>query len=289
MSTMNLYEDWSIYLAKKLCDNGIKLSEKEKKGAAFYYFDFLRRKVAIQKRKIHVPSDFKCPIELLIGWNNLKERIELGEDINPYLSKGSERADAIDKMFNQWDVKHFHIGKKIENKFCERTGALIFAIVKEQDFYVIGLYQHGDWTQKSIIEQIHYFYPFVIERYKVTSMFNISGTGSQDEIDMSRRLNVISPVKLSDGTVYLFGDMTISGHNVEPMQSSLYMMRCFTCVESHISKFISGNEKYQNSEFNLKVINDEKYLVTCDETGFEFDATEYIVSHIKKCLELIAR
>jgi len=278
---MNLYEDWSNYLVKELCNNGIKLEEKEKQNAVFYYFDFLGRKITIQKRKIHIPSNFKYPAELSIGWNNLKKRIELGEDINPYLSKGLKN---IDKLFNQWDVKHFHIGEKIKNKFCERIGALIFAIVKEQDFYVIGLYQHGDWTKKYTIEQIHSHYPFLIEKYKVTSISNISGTSSQEEIDESRKCNINSPVKLSDGTVYLFCNTALSGHNIKWIELQGHMIRFFARLEKYISESINKNEKYKNSECHLKITNNQKYFVSCEKTGFEFDATECINFNIKKCL-----
>ncbi len=55
-----------------------------------------------------------------------------------------KRARNIDPMHSQWGVHHFHLGNRLECEFVSRTDPLLFAIVREDNIYVLG----GDWVKK---------------------------------------------------------------------------------------------------------------------------------------------
>ncbi len=91
------------------------------------------------------------------GLNQLVGILEKGQDISPYLSKQVDNISAIDGMFNDWGVLHLHLGDQPnpkDGRYIARTGPLLFLYLMQDNAYLINIYQHGDWTDKSILQTV---------------------------------------------------------------------------------------------------------------------------------------
>lgn len=280
---MNLFDDWNDHLSTIL-----ELNEPDKKSAHYYYFQEIEREIIEKPRRLHVPDGFHCPPELSEGFALLKTYIESGKNLKPFLSKGIDRLKSIDPLFAQWNVRHFHLGDKIENGFIRRTGPLAFAKIASDDVYILWIGSHGDWSSKNIIQSAHDNWPFLLEDNLLEGITNINASGSQSEIDQSRANMTSTYVKVDDGTQYIFGDMTISGHNFSVMSASCHMMRVFAMIEADIKKQLAIEAVYSASQPKLS-FQEGKYIVECTQTGFSSDITDTLTQQLSRVIEPIRR
>ena len=52
-----------------------------------------------------------------------------------------------------WGLHHLHLTTEMESDgFVKRTGDLLFAAFTDDDAYLIGIYPHGSWALKDLIE-----------------------------------------------------------------------------------------------------------------------------------------
>lgn len=275
---MDLYQDWNKYLAQKL-----DLKESEKDGAHYYYFQSIERNIEEKPRKFYLPKGFTCPKELTPGFSLFKDHVETGKNLKPFLSK---RLISIDPLFAQWNIRHFHLGNEIINGFIKRTGPLAFAKITSKGLYILGIAGHGEWSKKEFIQTAHANWPFLLEGNKLTTLKNSSASGTQEEIDQNRSLMISTNVKIDDGTEYLFGDMTGSGHNIFVNMACSNMIKFFAIMESKIKDMLMKDKKYINStpKFNVK---GNKYYVTCDNTGFLVDITDALNFELNRSIQLV--
>ncbi|MCQ6261291.1 hypothetical protein MLD55_05040 [Alcanivorax sp. MM125-6] len=278
---MNLFNDWNGHLSMIL-----DLNESEKEGAHHYYFQAIEREVKEKPRKLHTPKGFVCPEGLVSGFNFLKKHIESGKSLKPFLSKGVDRPRSIDPLLSQWNVRHFHLGGEIENGFVKRTGALAFAKITSDDVYILCIANHGDWSNKDIIQRAHDNWPFLLKENLLTYMVGINATGSQSEIDQSRSNAASTYVKVDDGTEYLFGDMSISGHNYFTITASGHMMRFFARIEARINEKIASKKIFSTSQPKL-FFRDGRWIVECNQTGLSFDITDEFTHELNRAIALI--
>lgn len=90
--------------------------------------------------------------------------LETGEEVTPHLSRnvihgyqedasGQRFRKDLDLMLNDWGVHHLHLSAHIESDgFAERTGPLLFAVIKNNDAYLIDIMDHGNWVCRRIFE-----------------------------------------------------------------------------------------------------------------------------------------
>ncbi|MGO2279538.1 hypothetical protein [Psychrobacter sp. AOP7-D1-21] len=173
------------------------------------YLNYLSKLISSKPRRVNKARNFEVNPENNDGFIELVKAFESGLDINPYLSKGILNAKTIDGMLDNFGVKHFHLGKKLKDKFFKRTGEIALAIVTNDEVFFIVSKQHGKghgdiWYEKDVIEIVHEERPDLIEHCKV-SMFeklsnNISDT---NDIKKLRNANLNTAITLDDGISYM--------------------------------------------------------------------------------------
>jgi hypothetical protein len=126
----------------------------------YAYASIMHRRVLPKKRTVHKASYF-VPTHLVVGEQNLLKKVVDGDDLWPHQSRNIGRVSAQDGMLNDYDIQHFHLGTttKAGTKLIEGTKELLFAVVKENDFYAIGIYGHNDWTDQSVLDVVHQTWP----------------------------------------------------------------------------------------------------------------------------------
>ena len=173
------------------------------------YLNYLSKLIITNPRKVEKARNFEITPKNYDGFVELVNAFELGLDINPYLSKGILNAEKVDGMLDNFGVKHFHLGNKIENNFFKRTGEIALAIVTNDEVFFIASKQHGKghgdiWYEKDVIEIVHEERPDLIEHCKVSEFEELSNDISDtNDIKTLRDANLNTAITLDDGTSYM--------------------------------------------------------------------------------------
>ncbi|MFK4448348.1 hypothetical protein ABH944_008406 [Caballeronia udeis] len=189
------------------------------------YCDALRRRIVAAPRAVKAADDFVCPPEHLAGWNAFQEKVENGQDINPYLSKRHASLFNLDGLLGEWGVHHFHLGIGADTKnpaYMARTGSLLYALVTDTAFCAINVFSHESFEDSSVLESIHRNWPEMIRRYRANGVTGATWTSDQRRALRGKNGNVLTTV--SDGTVYLpiTGGVMASGVNAEAVRFADY-------------------------------------------------------------------
>ncbi|MEE9339612.1 MAG: hypothetical protein V3U87_16175 [Methylococcaceae bacterium] len=264
----NFYNDWVEILGDILSQNwGYDISEIPKDEIPLVYFNAEQRRVTVRPRKIQYSNSFTCLDELKKGWGILKRKIEIGQDITPHLSKSVLRSTRKDPLLIDWGVHHFHLGKKLEGSFTKRTGPLLFALVKNNIFYAIGMFSHGKWADESIVEIIHENWPEIILQYKTQDGMTLLHEAKPKERLMLRKNQINSFFKCSDGTIYapIGGGSVASGYNIKStkrmIQQKKYLNHLQDTLENELQNIKGDLEKQgycakDELEAKLEIIDD---------------------------------
>ncbi|GBQ06951.1 hypothetical protein [Acetobacter cerevisiae] len=190
-----------------------------------HYFDAQRRRIASIPRTIEIGDSFVCPPCHEAGWIMLQEKVRKGEDINSHLSTRHISLFNPDGLLAEWGVHHFHLGTTLYPKnpaFADRTGPLLYAIVGDEAFYAINVYDHHSFENIDVLESIHRNWPEMISRYRVKGV--TGGAWDKEQRQALRRKNANVAVTTSDGTVYMpiSGGVVASGINLEAIRLADY-------------------------------------------------------------------
>lgn len=122
------------------------------------WLDFRMRYVSPKPRNIVYSNRLPKPLpqDIQDGWDLLKEKIEAGEDINPYQGKGLiERNDTsgtspnnrTDLLWASWGILHFHLTKNLIPAgayFSDRSSHQAFCAFDEDTVAVIDIRPHPE-------------------------------------------------------------------------------------------------------------------------------------------------
>ncbi|ENM4035463.1 hypothetical protein AB7P64_003224 [Vibrio parahaemolyticus] len=280
---MYLFTGWNDYLASIL---KIDRTDKEYYMAHWLFWEYLFRKVPALPRRVVLPPDFSLPSEFVDGFNFFKSYSELGKDLTPFMSKGVKCSSNIDPLHSQWGVRHFHLGDKMEGEFASRTDPLLFAVVRDENIYVLGLWEHGDWVKKEILNVIVDNWPFLIEKNKITDAEVINFDDSPESLEYSRRYKTSNTLNLTDGNQYLFGTMTLSGHSMFTTMAYTHFIRFFGILESNVSKVLLSKFPSHNVKPTLNFVNERVY-VSCNNSGFKQDITGELYFEISRIFSML--
>ena len=95
----------------------------------------------MKKRKVCKSDVFQCPKQYEQALEEFIQKVENGEDINPFLSNKKDDLEANDLLLYDWKIYHFHY--------------LIFAACTDEAMYFIQIYKHQKknvFVQKELLE-----------------------------------------------------------------------------------------------------------------------------------------
>lgn len=151
---------------------------------------------------VHVHNDFVCPLENKNGYELLEKKIRGGEKFSAHLSRSTKKTENHDLMLYDWGIYHFHLGTTIEEDgYIQRTANLLYAYIKDNQMYLLGIFEHGKWNDQQLIELIHKYYPWSIKSWAVDEQPEI--VLSEQDRKRMRNANVNTFVIMNDGTAYL--------------------------------------------------------------------------------------
>lgn len=200
--------DWTAELRRIMQDDwAMNLAAVEPQELAILFFHAGKRRIEPRPRVVKLSTSFACPPGHQEGWAELLAKIEAGDDLSPHLSLRIEDVMGKDPLLLDWGVYHLHLGQALHPKkkgFFERTGPVVFGFPTADAFHAIGIYQHGAWSDSSVIEIMHSNWPHLTQRAQMQGCGMSLARNYTDEDRSKLRaagINLITP--LSDGT-FLF-------------------------------------------------------------------------------------
>lgn len=263
----NFEEDWKNYALDYIKKQGYPVPKTNDLEHILYCYHSLRRRIIPKKpRKVLEANNFKCPENVLAGYELLKQNIQQGSNLNLYLSRKSSKLNFEDNMFNDWGIQHFHLGTKIDEKInlIEGTNELLFAIVTHDTIYCIGIYQHGDWTKQEIISIIEENWQFLIESYQIKNLVGITYQSTDTEISLLRKNCINTPIKTISGNVY-FG----AGGGINAAGGSVNVIHDIIKTRQYILQILPQRLE---EELNLRNIN-----ASIIKLKFELEITPIVI------------
>jgi hypothetical protein len=229
----NFQEDWISHIRKCMITvQGwhTRCTEALNDNDGYYsYFDTLRlqRKIPAIPRSIKISDNFNCPSIHQAGWEILQQKVQSGQDINPYLSKKHASPTNADGLLAEWGVHHFHLGTTpdpINPNYMARTGPLLYAFIADGLFCAIDVFSHISFEDNRVLECIHRNWPEMISRYRAKGVTGESLSPDTRKTLRKKNTNVLSSV--SDGTVYmpLTGGVMASGLTAEALRHGDYWL-----------------------------------------------------------------
>lgn len=225
MLTSDFENDWKRQMISELVaanvsiDTSLPIME-----IAIAYQNFQFQTISCLPRKVEKSDVFACPGDLQAGLSALEQKIQIGADLNPHLSKQAGKPKNDDDLLSDWGVYHFHLGtKKTANGLIERTGPVLFAFLTNTHAYMIQVLAHGAWAEKDVLEIIHRNWPQAISNYKAEGALDVAADYGTSEIAKLRKVHSNTFLKMLDGTIYSppGGGVVTSGKSVTVMRRAM--------------------------------------------------------------------
>lgn len=262
----DFFDDWIKMLKDTLSNHwGYNISSIPHDEIPLFYFNAENRRPKKKARKLILADSFVCPQELSEGWEKLKKKVEDGEDLTPNLSKLIKKIKNKDSMLNDWGVHHFHLGEDMEDSFIKRTGPLLFALLVNDNFYAIGIFDHGSWANQDIVEIIHRNWPTVIENYKLRGAIDMSYHPNEKERLTLRSAGVNVYTSVSDGTIYapIGGGVAGSRFNTQAVMRTIKQKDLLEKLEKHLDNELdSMQETFKEQGYNGDLEVEASLLIT---------------------------
>jgi hypothetical protein len=177
---------------------------------SFAFFNVEKRRIEPKPRRVLEASSFVCPQEHQLGYSALRLKIERGEDLRPYLSKGLLKADYDDMLLNDWGIYHLHLGQGPDSKdqsFVARTKEVLFAFFLEDTALVLCLHPHGrgvppPWEKNELISLLRSNWPDVLEKHLLRGMTGADDMLPEETRRKARQRGVGTFLEYGDGQVY---------------------------------------------------------------------------------------
>lgn len=220
---IDLHADFASACAKELQAAGYAMPAGPAAEIIRSYANVRHRRVPQRPRRVHKAS-YIVPADLIAGEGLFLTAVAAGADLRPYQSTRLEKADFNDGMLNDFGIQHFHLGEgphPSKPGFMARTEPVLFALVRDDDFYSLGCYAHGAWSLTSLLDLIHATWPRVIASSSLVGSAEASGMKilglahnyTDAGVEMLRKAGINALTQRPDGMIHVGpgGGVTTNG------------------------------------------------------------------------------
>lgn len=154
-------------------------------------------------------------------------------------------------MLNDYGIQHFHLGMTSDPRrpqLIEGTKELLFAIVKDSDFYAIGIYDHNAWTKQALLDVVHATLPSITDPYPLKygpgmKVLSLRRNYTDDEVRKLRAAGINTFQQRPDGKVQVG-----MGGGVALDRSSIAVRRNTDALLDYIEELQTAVVKILNQE-----------------------------------------
>lgn len=249
---------------------GVDYNGKDTRQILVDYFSLKHKLISKINRQVLKPKHLDKKITELNLDNIVDEIIRVivsGQDLNPYLSKGTLKPQSHDFILNDWKLHHLHLNNSKDNPkdyFNSRADFLLFIHVDNDKVYFIDIVPHKDklaFAHKDFIRIIRDNWndlhsKFLLADGSMQLMHNMS----EEEIAEIRKKRIgLSTFTQVDNLTYFPGlSSATSGHSVEAMRNLNAFHRTLWDIQQQLNK----------EEANLKMEIEKVKGIAFDKLDF---------------------
>lgn len=228
-----------IEVVKKALNRlGVSASGVRYGNIPYYFHDLILRIPAPKPRKVFLSEVIRNDPHKLQSVDFIKRKAERGESVWPHLSRGWGRLKNLDKLYNNWQVYHLHLGEDIETHgYVSRTQNVLLLMISTDAMHFIDVRGHGGefpdlWYDVGIMNIVLESWPDQLAKYKsLMTGHNVS----ESSVELTKKYrddNFNAPLILSDGCAYVNpGMVSLEGLGSLGGLHYNYLIRTFGVVE----------------------------------------------------------
>lgn len=208
------------------------------------YGNWRGRFIAVRPRTMHVSRELATALpgsgdEAAV--RTVLSEIAAGADLTPRLStevdtvyvpqgqrSPSKPAPDLDTTLAHDGLHHLHLGAHTGGRFVERTKELLFVAFRPGDAYVVGVYPHGAWGRRELLERVVRNWPNADLLVRMPGITAVTQSYSDEERWQLMQAGVSLPVEI-DGSTYFAPGQTVAGTPLavtQPVKAFLWELEC---------------------------------------------------------------
>lgn len=270
--------DFRQIIANILTANGVAVDSSEPYDRAVYrFYANARRRITPQAYKIKEASTLQVPPALAAGYAQLKQELIAGADVTARLSRKIVKATYEDAMLNDFGVTHFHLSLRQQDGAVPGTDPVLFALVRADTVYCIGLFSHGEWSKQEVLEIVERDWPEAIEPARAKIALRLDHALTDDERAQLRSAHVTTMSEIN-GKVYMPPGLGVTSAGTS-LEAEMKMMRAIKFIalleeqvhanaDHYLSELArSGRKPGSSPTFHLGFHTDGQVLITEPTAG----------------------
>lgn len=202
---INFIRDVASRCLEELARAGYSPNPSGDENAIYTYFSIRHRRVRSQCRTVH-KADYDVPEHLVAGEQQFLAKVAAGGDLWPHQSRKIGNLSIEDGMLNDYGIQHFHLGVVHDPhrpQLITGTKELLYAIVRDHDFYAIGIDDHNCWTKRALVDTVHKTWPNLTEPYTFKGVQGLTRIHTDDEVKRLRSAGINISQQRPDGKVQI--------------------------------------------------------------------------------------
>ena len=275
----NIFNDFCILIKRLIKLNGLTYERKYENMEDYWmrWLDFTSRYISCYPRKVIESKSYSVdlPDEYSDTFDEIKRKIELGEDVNCFQGRLLKKADVgkynlnnnninpTDFMWARDTIHHLHIpkrGYKIDKEgFSERSGFYLCIKVMENEVCFIDIVEHlkgNEFAGLPILEKYIKEFPEYASSGKATLIEpnSVTGIPKTDEERMKVMKAGGNAFNMIGGDLYMMGGLNAARSSSYTSQKMCDSFRTIGIVLKKIVSEQSGGINIKNS-YKLVVDN----------------------------------
>ena len=159
--------------------------------------------IDVHRRKVVYSKELRCPKGYEQALKELAQKIENGEDINPFLSTSREKTDAKDLLLYDWNIHHLHLTRRYHpNGRPKRSDYLLFVRCTDSTMYFIQIYPHrsNPFVKGELQEIVAHNWPELLLPFPLDDGHLTEEVTDEVRLIL-RKKHILSPIEI-DGKIY---------------------------------------------------------------------------------------
>lgn len=159
--------------------------------------------IDVHRRKVVYSKELRCPKGYEQALKELAQKIENGEDINPFLSTSREKTDAKDSLLYDWNIHHLHLTRRYHpNGRPKRSDYLLFVRCTDSTMYFIQIYPHrsNPFVKGELQEIVAHNWPELLLPFPLDDGHLTEEVTDEVRLIL-RKKHILSPIEI-DGKIY---------------------------------------------------------------------------------------